>query len=55
MTTIVFNILKNNIGAITNRLELLMMLPLKKVFVHIQPKSVTNILKGIGNQRMNAR
>lgn len=42
MTTIVINILKKNIGTIANRLEFFMMLPLKTLFVHIQPKSVTN-------------
>jgi hypothetical protein len=44
MTTIVINILKNNIGTIENRLDLFMMIPLKTLFVHIQPKLVT-ILK----------
>jgi hypothetical protein len=43
MTTIVINILKNNIGTIANRLEFFMMLPLKTLFFHIQPKSVTNL------------
>jgi hypothetical protein len=43
MTTIVINILKNNIGTIANRLEVFMILPLKTLFVHIQPKSVTDL------------
>ena len=43
MTTTVINILKNNIRKIANRLEFFMMLPLKTLFVHIQPKSVTNL------------
>ena len=43
MTTIFINILKNNIGIIANRLEFFMMLPLKTLFVHIQPKSITNL------------
>jgi hypothetical protein len=43
MTTTVINIFNNNIGTIANRLDHFMMLPLKTLFVHIQPKSVTNL------------
>jgi hypothetical protein len=43
MTIIVINILKKNIGTISNRLEFFMILPLKTLFVNIQPKSAINL------------